>query len=85
MTLKADNHDMHGPAASALSVLLFGLTALLVLAAAGKWLKLAQDRERLDERPAIPVHAFRSAAAITSAALAMVALSLLWSAFVALP
>jgi hypothetical protein len=75
---------LRDPAASALTVILFGLTALLVIGAATKWARLARDHEPADERPAIPVHSFRSAAGLTAAALGMVGLSLLWSALVAL-
>jgi hypothetical protein len=85
-SLNADNRPMlRGPATSALTVILFGLTGMLVLATAGKWANLARERERPDERPVIPVHSFRAAAALTCAALVMVGLPLLWSALLALP
>lgn len=76
---------MSDPAASALCVVLFGMSALFVFAAAGKWLHLGKDRERPDERPVIPVHSFRSAANLTAVALGLVGASLLLAAGLALP
>jgi hypothetical protein len=76
---------MHSAAASAVSVLLFGLTGLFVLYAAASWAKLAKDREPSDQRPAIPVAAFRSAAGVTAAALVLAGVSLVWAALLALP
>lgn len=76
---------MHDPAASAISVLLFALTALAVFGAARQWAKLARNRERPDERPSIPVHAFRAAAGLTAVALVMVGLTLAWAALLAFP
>jgi hypothetical protein len=76
---------MHEPAASAISVLLFGLTAFFVFAAALQWAKLARHPERPDERPSIPIHSFRAAAGLTALALGMVGLTLLWSALLAFP
>jgi hypothetical protein len=73
---------MHGPAASAISVLLFGLAGLFALHAASSWAGLAKDRERPDQRPAIPVRALRSAAGVTAAALVLLGLALLWLALV---
>lgn len=75
---------MQGPAASALSVMLFGLAGLFVLYAASRWAKLAADRERPDQRPSIPVAGFRSAAGITAAAFVLLGFALVWSALVAL-
>jgi uncharacterized membrane protein YidH (DUF202 family) len=74
---------MHPPY-SALTVLLLGLAGLLLLAAGWAWSKLAKDRERVDERPAIPVAAFRQAAAVTAAALILLGAALCWLALVML-
>jgi hypothetical protein len=71
---------MHGPAASALTALLFGLSGLLLFASASAWAKLGRDREAPGQRPAIPVRAFRFAAAITAAAFVMLALASCWLA-----
>jgi uncharacterized membrane protein YidH (DUF202 family) len=76
---------MHEPAASAISVLLLGLTAFFVFAAALQWAKLAHHPERADERPTIPIHSFRAAAGLTAVALVMLGLALLWSALLAFP
>lgn len=76
---------MHGPVVSAISVLLLGISALFVFGAARQWRKLATDPERPDERPAIPVQAFRTAAGLTGLAFVMVGLSLAWLALVAFP
>lgn len=74
---------MHSPAASAISVVLFGLSALAVFGAARQWAKLARHRERPNEKPTIPVHAFRAAAGLTAVALVMIGASLAWLALVA--
>lgn len=75
---------MHGPAASALSVMLFGLAGLLLIGSALSWAKLARDPERLDEMPVIPVRAFRQAAALTAMAFVMLGLASCWLALTAL-
>jgi len=72
---------MHG---APLTTVLLGLTGLLLLASASAWMKLAKDRERPDESPAIPVRSFRHAAALTGAAFVMLGLSLCWLAATAL-
>lgn len=71
---------MHGAAANAISVLLFGLSGLLLLASASAWAKLARNRERPDERPSIPVHSFRSAAGMTAATFVMLGIAVAWLA-----
>lgn len=71
---------MNNPAASALAVMLFGLSAVFVFAAAGKWLKLANRAGAAS----IPVHAFRSAASLTAVALGMIGASLLLAAILSL-
>lgn len=76
---------MHGPAANAITVLLFGLAGLLLLACAKSWANVARDRERPNERPTVPVSALRSAAAITGATLAALGLAAIWLALVSLP
>lgn len=76
---------MHGPAASAISVFLFGLSAVAVFGAAGRWARLSRHSEGSTERPAIPVHAFRGAAGATAVALALLGAALAWLALVALP
>jgi hypothetical protein len=76
---------MHGPAESAISVLLYGLTCLMIFGAGSQWAKLARDTERTDERPTIPVNAFRHAASLTAAAFMFLGLSVLWLALSALP
>ncbi len=74
---------MHPPY-SALTIILFGLSAMFLLAAAGRWVKLSKYRERPDEAPVIPVHAFRTAAGYTAVALGALAFALLWFALVIL-
>lgn len=73
------------PAAAAITVILFGLTGLMVMGAASEWIKLARDRERTDQRPTIPIERFRSAAAITAVAMGFLSAALLWVAFLAVP
>lgn len=75
---------MHGPAANALTVLLFGLSGVLLLACACSWAKVARDREALSERPAVPVRALRSAAGVTAAAFVMLGLAVCWLALASL-
>lgn len=79
----AHSAAMHPPY-SALTVLLLGLGGLLLIAAGVAWAKLAKHRERANERPAIPVAAFRHAAAVTAAALILLGVALCWLALVAL-
>lgn len=74
---------MHPPY-SALTVVLFGLAGLLLLGAAFQWVKLGRGREAYNERPTIPVHAFRSAAGLTGVALGLLGVALLWAALMAL-
>lgn len=71
---------MHSPAISALTVMLFGLSGLLLWAAASAWAKLAGGSEPPDQRPVIPVHAFRRAAGLTSAAFVMLGFAVVWLA-----
>jgi hypothetical protein len=67
---------------SAVTALLFGLSAFLLFGAGSAWLKLAREREGSDDRPTIPVHSFRAASAITAAALGLLGIALLWFAWV---
>lgn len=76
---------MDNPAASALTVILFGLSGAFLFYAARLWLRLSEDRERTDERPRIPVAAFRSAAGVTGVAFLMLGAAVIWLAFVSLP
>jgi hypothetical protein len=76
---------MHGPAANALTVLLFGLAGLFLFAAAASWAKVAKERERPDQKPVVPVRALRSAAGITAAALTMLAIASVWLALLSFP
>jgi hypothetical protein len=71
---------MTEPAAAAISVLLFGLTALMALGAGSAWLKVAK---RAGSNA--PIVALRSAAQVTAAAFLFLGAALAWSAFVALP
>lgn len=64
---------------SALSVVLFGLAALMALGAASMWARLAK---RLEDRPATSLV---PAAGVTAAAFLFLGLALAWSALVALP
>lgn len=70
---------MHSPH-SALTFFLFGLSGLFLIVAASQWAKLAAERERPNERPAIPVARFRSAAGVTAASLGLLGIALLWFA-----
>lgn len=76
---------MHGPAADAITVMLFGLSGFFLWGAALSWLKAARDREGPDERPSIPVSAFRSAAVTTAIAFMLLGASAIWLALVSLP
>ena len=70
---------MHGTAASALSVILFALAAVMAFGAASIWAKAAK---RLQDRPTASV---ADAAGVTAAAFLFLGLALTWSALVALP
>ena len=72
---------MHGPAASALSVILFGLAALITLGAGAEWAKVAR---RVD-RGSASLSSIGTAAGITAAAFLFLGLALAWSALVSLP
>lgn len=74
---------MHTPY-SAVTIILFGLAAVLLIAAAAKWVKLAKDHAGFSARPAIPVHSFRAAAALTAVALGTLGAALLWFALIVL-
>jgi len=76
---------MHGPAANAVTVLLFGLAGMTLLGAASYWRNVAKDRERPNERPVVPVAALRSAAGVTAAAFALLGAAAIWLALTALP
>jgi hypothetical protein len=76
---------MHGPAANALTVILFGLSGLFLLGAAAKWARVAEDRERPDESPALSVRSVRSAAGVTAAAFLALGIAVVWLALTALP
>jgi hypothetical protein len=65
------------PAQTALSVVLFGLAGFFLLATVPAWAKLARHRERPNEIPAIPAEAFRSAASMTAATLALLGVALI--------
>lgn len=62
-----------------LTIVLFGISGLLLIASAASWLKLARDGNRA--RQAIPINAFRSAAGLTGATFIMLAISACWLAF----
>jgi hypothetical protein len=73
---------MHGPSVSAVSVLLFTLTAFVLFGAARSWFKLSGMM-----RPGeiFPTHSFQAAGRLTAAALVMVGLAAAWLALVAVP
>lgn len=73
------------PAATALLVILSGLSGLMLLGAASSWAKLGREREGSSDRPAIPVHQFRAAAGMTAAALGLLGVSMICLALVSLP
>ena len=70
---------MNGSAVAALTAALFGFSGLLLLVSGLYWLKLARETD--ENRRAIPVHTFRSAARITAPALIMLGLAAFWLAF----
>lgn len=76
---------MHGPVANALTILLFGLSGLFLLAAALAWAKVARERERPDRRPALSVSLVRSAGAISAAAMGLLGMASIWLALTNLP
>ena len=72
------------PAATALTVMLFGLSGLFLIGCASMWLQLGKERERSNQPPTIPVERFRSAATITALAFGLLGVALVWFAFVTL-
>lgn len=76
---------MHDATARALTVILWGLSGVLLFAAASAWAKVAKVRERSNERPEVRVSELRYAAGISAAALALLGITALWLALLSLP
>jgi len=76
---------MHGPAANALTVILWGFAALFLFNAASAWLKAGAESEKPSERPTLSVSHVRAAA--VRSALAMIALGIaaIWLACLSFP
>lgn len=72
------------PPNSAILLALLGLAGLASWAAASAWAKVGRDREAANERPAIPVHAFRYAANLTVVALGLLGGAAIWGALILL-
>jgi hypothetical protein len=70
---------MSGPGETSLTVVLLGVSGLLLLVCAVFWLKLAQENGL--SRPTIPIHAFRTAAGLTALTFVVLGLATCWLAF----
>ncbi|HYX46201.1 MAG TPA: hypothetical protein VE820_05205 [Sphingomicrobium sp.] len=70
---------VNGPAVPILSVVLFGLSGLLLLLSALSWSKVARETGR--DRPAISIQALRSAAGLTALSFVVLGIAACWLAF----
>ena len=64
---------------TSLTVVLLGVSGLLLLVCGVIWLKLARDHGLA--RPTIPIHAFRTAAGVTALTFVVLGLATCWLAF----
>jgi len=69
---------MSSPVATVLTVILWGVSGLLLFIAAGSWFKVARQRD-----PELRVTILRNAASISAVAFVMLAVAALWRAFLA--
>ncbi len=70
---------MSSQTATVVTVILWGLSGVLLFSAAGSWYKVARQRD-----PELRVTILRNAASISAIAFAMLGVAALWRAFLAL-